>query len=182
MAAVARRATAGLDVEVVESPFEDAPAAGEFDVVVSAQAWHWIDPDRGLARAAAALRAGGSLCAWWNRPAGHAGPAWEAVDAAYAEHAPELARSPVNTPSEAPEMPASAAFTPWTLREYPWTAVYGAAEYTGMIATHSDHVLLEADRRARLLAGVTAAIEASGEGLEYRYVTLLLSAQLAPIA
>src|SRR5207248_523841 len=56
MAAVARRH--GLAVEV--SRFEDwDPAGRRFDLVVSAQAWHWVDPARGAAQAERALRSGG---------------------------------------------------------------------------------------------------------------------------
>jgi SAM-dependent methyltransferase len=178
MAAVARRATAGMEVQVIESAFEDFETDGGFDLVVSAQAWHWVDPDRGLARAAAALEPGGTMCAWWNRPADLGGATWAAIEAAYAEHAPELSHSHLNTPSPLPEMPQTAAFTPWTVRKYRWTALYDAPTYTGMVATHSDHVLLEPERRARLLEAVAAAIDATDGQLEYRYVTLLLSAQV----
>src|SRR3984885_9586932 len=47
--------------------FEDwDPAGRSFDAVVAAQAWHWVDPVAGAARAAAALRPGGRLAVFWN--------------------------------------------------------------------------------------------------------------------
>src|SRR5215469_2345211 len=56
MAAVARQA--GLEVEVAR--FEDWNGAGrEFDAVIAAQAWHWVDPVAGAANAARVLRPGG---------------------------------------------------------------------------------------------------------------------------
>jgi SAM-dependent methyltransferase len=63
MADLARRT--GVEVEV--AAFEAwEPAGREFDAVVAGQAWHWIDPVAGAAKAAQALRPGGRLAAFWN--------------------------------------------------------------------------------------------------------------------
>jgi SAM-dependent methyltransferase len=63
MAAVARR----RGVNVVITPFEVfSPPADPFDVVVSAQAWHWVDQDIGPTTAADALRPGGRLALMSN--------------------------------------------------------------------------------------------------------------------
>ena len=37
-----------------------------FDAVIAAQAWHWVDPVAGAAKAAAVLRPGGRLAVFWN--------------------------------------------------------------------------------------------------------------------
>jgi len=183
MAAVARRRTAGLDVELSLSVFEDcAPQPGAFDRVVSAQAWHWVDRVRGARVAAHALRDGGELCLWWNRPSELAGPVWDAIGAAYARHAPALdrrdrlrAKSRIDADAEPAE-----GFAPWRVERFEWTAVYDAESYAELLATHSDHVLLERERREPLLAAVRRAIDEVGGGrLEYRYRTLLLRARRA---
>lgn len=63
MAAWAREQ--GLTVEV--ATFEDwDPAGRTFDVIIAGQAWHWVDPVVGAAKAAEALRSGGRLAAFWN--------------------------------------------------------------------------------------------------------------------
>ena len=63
MAEVARRH--GFEVEA--SAFETwDPAGRQFDAVTAAQAWHWIDPLAGAAKAAEALREGGVLAVFWN--------------------------------------------------------------------------------------------------------------------
>jgi SAM-dependent methyltransferase len=63
MAELARHG--GTETEVAK--FEDWDSAGRtFDAVVAAQAWHWVDPVAGAAKAAAVLRPGGRLAVFWN--------------------------------------------------------------------------------------------------------------------
>jgi SAM-dependent methyltransferase len=61
MAAVARRSLVGfLTVQVVTLAFEDRPLPlRPFDLVFAATAFHWVDPDVRVRKAAAALRVGG---------------------------------------------------------------------------------------------------------------------------
>ena len=55
----------GTETEVAR--FEDwDPAGRTFDAVIAAQAWHWVDPAAGAAKAAAVLRPGGRLAVFWN--------------------------------------------------------------------------------------------------------------------
>src|SRR5690242_18813267 len=55
----------GLQVEV--ATFETWATNGRaFDTVVSGQAWHWVDPVAGAAKAASALRRGGRFAVFWN--------------------------------------------------------------------------------------------------------------------
>ncbi len=54
-----------LSVLVGEFETVELPAQG-FDLVVAATAFHWIEPDHGLARVAQILRPGGSVALWWN--------------------------------------------------------------------------------------------------------------------
>jgi SAM-dependent methyltransferase len=63
MAELARQG--GTETEV--ATFEDwDPAGRTFDAVIAAQAWHWVDPVAGAAKAAAVLRPGGRLAVFWN--------------------------------------------------------------------------------------------------------------------
>ncbi len=63
MAELARQG--GTETEV--ATFEDwDPAGRTFDAVIAAQAWHWVDPVAGAAKAAAVLRPYGRLAVFWN--------------------------------------------------------------------------------------------------------------------
>lgn len=62
MIAAARRSVRGLAVEFQVTPFEDFAAAdASFDLVVSATAFHWIDPEVKFSKPARLLRPGGWL-------------------------------------------------------------------------------------------------------------------------
>jgi SAM-dependent methyltransferase len=63
MAELARQGSTTMEV----AKFEDwDPAGRSFDAVIAAQAWHWVDPVAGTAKAAAVLRPGGRLAVFWN--------------------------------------------------------------------------------------------------------------------
>jgi SAM-dependent methyltransferase len=63
MAEAARES--GIECEV--ATFEDWNPAGRlFDALIAAQAWHWIDPRAGAAKAQEVLRPGGRIALFWN--------------------------------------------------------------------------------------------------------------------
>src|SRR5271167_1623582 len=78
MADFARR----TGVEVAVARFEAWESAGRaFDAVIAGQAWHWVDPVAGAAKAAQVLRPGGRLAVFWNvfQPSPDVGGAFSAV-------------------------------------------------------------------------------------------------------
>jgi SAM-dependent methyltransferase len=173
MAAVARRRTAGLPVTVRELRFEswDGPP-DMFDLVVCAQAWHWIEPTRGAVVAAKALRPDGVLAIWWNRPRAVIGPVFGAVQEAYRREAPALAEQ-TSLLVVAPRLDVPdrlIGFGPWRGRTFRWSRVYDARSYTDLIQTQGDHRLLPPDRLSALVARVRRAIDDVGGGrIEYHF-------------
>jgi SAM-dependent methyltransferase len=63
MAEFARRT--GVEVEVARFESWD-PGGRTFDLVVAGQAWHWVDPAAGAAKAAEVLRPRGRLALFWH--------------------------------------------------------------------------------------------------------------------
>jgi SAM-dependent methyltransferase len=61
MPEAARRNVPDPAVRFQASSFEDFTGDGPFDLIVSATAWHWVDPSVGWAKAARLLRPGGWL-------------------------------------------------------------------------------------------------------------------------
>jgi SAM-dependent methyltransferase len=153
MAAVAR--SHGLTVEI--SAFEQWDAAGRmFDLVVCGQAWHWIDPAVGPAKAAGLLRPDGVLALFWNHETDLEPAVRNVLDEAYRKHAPELLemsaqdRKRREAKPYLAELKASRAFRSIETKEYPLERTYTTEEWVGTVQTHSDHLQLDPVRRAAL--------------------------------
>jgi SAM-dependent methyltransferase len=179
MAALA--AAKGIDVEV--AAFEGWEDRGRrFDLVISAQAWHWVAPRAGAEHAASVLAPGGSFAAFWNlgRPPREVRAVLAPV---YRRLAPEIenySSGPVRDRSRVGDtalgLVACGAFEPVGKRWFEWARSYDSAAWVDLLRTHSDHQTLAPDRRERLLAAVGAAIETLGGAFEMRYETVLVSA------
>jgi SAM-dependent methyltransferase len=163
-------------VEIASQTFEEWPLeADQFALVVSAQAFHWIDPAIRFAKAAAALRAGGSLAVIGNAPVFRASPIRTALDAAYTAHAPGLVGGGVAAGWYGEEGPIralfdeSALFGPVAWRRHPWSQLYSAPEYLDLMRTQSDHRLLPEAQSESLLSAIRAAIDQHGGRFEVNY-------------
>jgi SAM-dependent methyltransferase len=54
-------------LEILVEPFEDVVfTSSSFDLVASATAFHWLDPDVAFPKVRSVLRRGGWLALWWN--------------------------------------------------------------------------------------------------------------------
>jgi hypothetical protein len=191
MSAVARMTCAPYPaVGVIEVEFEKwQPPPERFKLLISAQAWHWIDPELRYPKARQALTDGGLLAAFWNWPDWQAVPLRAALDDIYRSTAPALLTSggPMNSLKAeadlvsdwAPEIEATETFDQPQVRLYEWRCRYSAQEFVQLLSTHSDHALLDRPSRTRLLRRVRAAIEDQGGEFELPYVTRLCLARAA---
>jgi SAM-dependent methyltransferase len=179
MAAIAREH--GIDVE--DGTFERwDPRRRTFDLLVSGQAWHWVEPAAGVAKAASVLKPGGHIAVFWNRGR-HDPEVAAALDEVYARIAPSIEK-PTTELHPAHEahtehfeaLRSSGRFTAVEARAYPWEAVYDRAGWLDFIATQSDHVLLPDAQRAALLQAVGDLIDGLGGSIPYHFSTLLLTA------
>lgn len=183
MAAVAR--AHGIEVEIAR--FEEFdPAGRRFDLLTAGQAWHWVDPVLGPVKAGDALVPGGRVALFWNLRERPAPEVVAEFDACYRRFAPELAGTSMAL-GASPEargleanlelLTASGLFTDGAVRHYPWRCTYDAAAWRALLATQSDHRLLDADRRERLLDGAAQVVVGLGGELQVGYVTLALFAK-----
>jgi SAM-dependent methyltransferase len=188
MAAVARAASRDCPtVSVVQAEFErwTVPAT-PFKLVISAQAWHWIDPAVRYARAREALTAGGALAVFWSHVDWRRAPLGPALDRAYHEGAPDFAPTgPMHPrtrqrdliPDWEVEIAAADGFEKPEVRSFSWRQSYGADGYVRLLSTHSDHIVLDPDICSGLFERISRAIETNGGVLEVPYVTSLCLAR-----
>jgi SAM-dependent methyltransferase len=186
MAAVARRNCEPYPhVEFEEASFEGwEPRGRAFDLVFSAQAWHWVRPELRCARAALALLPGGTVALFWHRVRFEEGdPVRADLDACYRLYAPELhARAPgfpgltpANLEEEAhTELAGRADFTDVVVHEHPWEQTFDADAYVDRLRTQSDHRLLASEELDSLLDAVRDVIVAHGGEVTVPHSTLLV--------
>ncbi len=170
------------DVALVIGTFEDVGLPQDpFDVVASAQAWHWVDPEIGFAKARGALRPRGQLALFWNSPLRIESELRAAIDDIYERLLPGFAGESMmggGRVSHAPSLDPSATphFGLADIRTYDWDTTYSTEEYLGLLRTHSDHGTLPPDRLAELLHGVGDVIDAAGGSVPFGYRSVLLLA------
>jgi SAM-dependent methyltransferase len=180
MARIAR--ARGLRVEI--SSFERWDARGRtFELAISAQAWHWIDPVAGAQKAAAALQEGARIGVFWNF--GHPPPEITDLFAPiYARVAPGVEGYSVllgNNDARAEATVAGLAeckrFTPAEVSKFRWSRSQATADWLQNLQTHSDHLALPARQRERLLAAIGEAVDSLGGSFEMSYEAVLVSAR-----
>lgn len=175
MAAVAQRhvGDAGWEVVVGDLESADLPPASH-DLFTCAQAWHWIDPERGFDKVRHVLRPGGVAAIFWNRPEFPDTELRDDLDAVYAQLAPEMESSLASKASGhkgiAPAVdPAPEGFADAEVRTYRHALRYSTEAWIGYLGTHSNHVMLEEQRRRALHGAVAAVIDDHGGELEVSY-------------
>ncbi len=153
-------------VEFVESKFEEWTLPEKpFDLVYSAQAFHWIEPTRGLAQVARSLRTGGAFSLFWHDRDRAKSSLWDALDDAYRRFAPDLnspATGEKNTRMWPDVVRDYGYFTEVETSQYEWQIEYGADTWVRLLQTHSDHRVLEPTQRDGLLSAIHDAIQTHG--------------------
>nr|WP_167108300.1 class I SAM-dependent methyltransferase [Amycolatopsis granulosa] len=188
MAAIARQHLAAFSgTQVVVSTFEDwpLPAAG-FDLVLSATAFHWIDPQIRTSKAADALRSGGTLAVIsTHHIAGGTEPFFAEVQECYERFDPTTPpglrlQASTNVPTDSTEIDDSRRFGPVQFRRYEWEHTYSTQEYIDLLLTYSGHRAMPPTSQRGLLNCIANLIDTGyGGRITKRYMTQLATARRA---
>jgi SAM-dependent methyltransferase len=181
LAAVARRKLARFpNVTVIVGAFEDWPLPAEpFDAVVSATAFHWLDPSVRVTKAADALRPGGVLAtiATHHIDGGDAQFFIDVQDCYrrwFAESPGTRLPAAAEILADSADLEHSGRFEPPTFRRYEWEQPYSSLEYLDLLSTYSDHRALEQTVRWRLLDCISQLIvKQYGGRIRKRYLNEL---------
>jgi SAM-dependent methyltransferase len=183
----------GIDVEI--GTFEEwDPRGRSFDAVVAGQAWHWVDPVRGAAKAAQVLRPHGLLALYWHvfDPPIQVADAFDDVMERVAPDAPLWNRS---TDSKDAGNPAfdlqqgnlrravdgirtAGRFGEPEQWRFEWQRHYTRDEWLDHLPTTGTLTRLAPDQLATVLEAVGTAIDGIGGGFTMQYVTLATAAAL----
>jgi SAM-dependent methyltransferase len=191
MADFARRT--GVETEVAK--FEDWDDAGrEFDAVIAATAWHWVDPVTGAAKAARVLRPGGLLAPFWHVSE----PPPEVTRAFVTAFRRAVPGSPLAfrpAPSRALDayqgllakaadgIRAAGEFSDPDQWRYDWEKSYRRDEWLDQLPTSGALSGVPPNGLAEVLEAVGAAIDALGGGIAVQITTVaVVAVRTAPQA
>jgi SAM-dependent methyltransferase len=157
MASVAR--LKGIPIEL--ATFEQwEPAGRQFDLVVFAASFHWVDPAVALPKVRSVLRPGGRLALLWNRlvPTSPTRADFAAVYGDYME-------ADVNHVRDNPaELVATLTAHGYTVEQHTHARSlhYTREQWLDYAFTHSNHLILSAARAAELRARLADRIGPNG--------------------
>jgi len=187
MADFARRT--GVEVEVATFEAWDA-AARSFDAVVAGQAWHWVDPVAGVAKAAGVLRPGGRLAPFWQvyQPPREV---TEALVTAYQRVLPDSAfdlqaiAEPVDACQALVTMAVdgisqAGGFSDPEQWRFDWEQRYTREGWLDELRTLGLLSQLGPDTLAEVLEEVGGVVDAMGGAFTMRYTTVVVTAARAP--
>lgn len=187
MAAFARQA--GTEVEL--GKFEDwDPADRTFDAVIAGQAWHWVDPVAGAAKAARVLRPEGVFAAFWNvhQPEPDAAEAFGEIAGRLAPDLPQFYRRDMGQirtytayrDKTEQGLRAAEAFGEPEMWLFDWDTTYTRDAWLDVVPTHGGHAQMAPEQSARLLAEFGEAIDRLGGTIAVHYTTVAVTATRFP--
>jgi SAM-dependent methyltransferase len=177
MIETARESTSG-PVEFVATTFEDWPLEeGAFDLLFAAQSFHWVDQEAGYAKAGRALRPGGTLALFWNRPAPTSGAVDERLAAVHAERGAGGEELSPGVLVQV-ELSIAASIESTGLFEAPerasvhWSRRLTTQQYVTLLETYSANAVLPDEQRAWLLSGISEVVDEAGGEIDVHYDTV----------
>ena len=150
------------NVSFVAQGFEKWESDREFDLIISATAFHWVDPKVRYLKASQVLKSNGFLAIFSNqhvrKDEGFFAESQSLYDKYY------LPLTVDRPPTHATNFPGVEAFEEPIKRVYPWTQTYSSAQYIKLLGTYSGHIALSDENRDRLFEGIVNLIETKYDG------------------
>lgn len=173
-------------VRVQNVAFEDWPVErGAFDLVLSAQAFHWIEPAFGLANAADALKPEGAIALVWHLDRSEHTDFYRATRPLYERFLPSDAQRSHVDPLEQRAMryhdalSQSQRFAGLATLRHRWQRQYTGEQFLKLLHTFSNHQALPEPAKTQFFQGMQAELARFGNVVTRHYETLLLVAHKA---
>jgi hypothetical protein len=173
-------------VKIINASFEDLQLEEKsFDIVISAEAFHWIPPEIAYPKAARALKDSGAASLFWIVYQYPETEIYKAINDVYQRIVPSFDNpSKSLTPEWLTEQitgnfAESKSFGAVDVKQYSWSVTYTAEQYIKLISTFSAHEKMELGKREEVFKGVRAVIENFGGQIEQPYLAVLFQARKA---
>lgn len=178
----AKKFAAYPNVRFVKARFEEWVAEpASFDLVTSAQAFHWVPENVRFEKTALVLKPQGTLALFWNLYPGMMEEIRQELDQVYLQFVPEIAK-PGPTfeqviEGRAESLRESPYYENVVVKRYPWSVRYETNAYLGLLNTYSDHLRLPEEKRRLLFEKIGEIIDRHGASIERPYLGVLFLAR-----
>ena len=149
------------NVSFVEHAFEEWESDEKFDLIISATAFHWVDPKVRYLKASEVLKSNGFLAVFSNQHVRKEEGFFAESQSLYDKYYAPLT---TNRPTHATDFPGVETFQYPIKRVYLWTQIYSSEQYIRLLSTYSDHIALPDENRHLLFEGITNLIETKYDG------------------
>ncbi len=153
-------------VEIINTTFEDWELEpGRFNAVLAATSFHWVSPEIGYPKAAAALKDNGSLILLWNMTPQPSYEVYQALHEVYQTYAPSLGRYEKRATQEeqlrkfAQNVIDSGRFQGLVSEHVACEVIYSINDYLMLLSTLSPYIALEPQQRNSLFEGLREVLE-----------------------
>jgi SAM-dependent methyltransferase len=172
--------SAYANVRIETIAFEDWRSEEKFDLLLSAQAFHWIDTDIGIRKAVKVLNKVGSLALVWNFDITQDTDFYKAATPLYEKYIPDDPNRP--TPQTGFErfkkaLSNGSDFQALAERSVTWEITYSKENYLKLQNTFSNHLAVSEETRAEFYQRLSKVIDEHGGTVLRSYKTVLLFAK-----
>jgi SAM-dependent methyltransferase len=167
-------------VELQNCSFEEWELEpGRFDAVLAASSFHWIPPEIGYPKAAAALRPEGFLILLWNKELQPQYEVYQALQTVYQTHAPALQRDYEDSATQTAILNQlgqmaieSGQFMDMVTGQVEVEVNYSIDQYLLLLNTYSPHLKLKPEQKQPLFAGLRQVLEQNGDMVQLSHVSM----------
>jgi SAM-dependent methyltransferase len=156
-------------VRIITMAFEEWPVEfGGFDLAISADAFHWIQPEIGYPKVAQALKPSGKIAFFWNSPSELNKDITEAISQVYQSRAPQAVNPHgsftvdwiITNVTES--INRSECFGEIEVRKYPVVETESTDQYIKGLWTFSSHRPVDKQTREFLYSGIREVLDDFG--------------------
>ena len=159
------------NVSFVEQAFETWKPEDNFNLIISATAFHWVDPKVRYLKASEVIKSKGFLAVFSNQHVKKDEGFFAESQSLYDKYYAPLT---TNRPTHTTNFPGVAAFQDPIKRVYPWTQTYSSEQYIKLLGTYSGHIALPDKNRCLLFEGIANLIETRYDGRITKYYEAVL--------
>jgi ubiquinone/menaquinone biosynthesis C-methylase UbiE len=164
------------NIQFIISQFEDADLPSNYyDLVISAQSFHWIEPDIGFQKVYDVLKDAGYLALFWNLRRYESSELLLKIKKLYEKHCPDYSPGAANKVMR--DLANCELFEQIQTKEYLMNIQYTREEYINLTKTYSWIASLNPETKEKFLSDLSDLLNIYPEPLSVPYKTDMIIAK-----